>query len=330
MMYKRLLALLVALALCFSLSACSIFSKEEQEESNSKSESQSDDVNQTEDTITPALYKVSSDNGTVIWLFGSIHIGEKDFYPLPDYVMDAFNSAEALAVEADIIAYEKNTLAQSEDIKMFMYEDFSTIDAHISEELYEEAKQILKDNNMYYSAMDYFCASLWANLIDNIVYDELGADVDLGIDRHLIKRANKKDKEIIEIESAAIQYEMMAGFSEQLQEYLLMSSIETYKNQENVKEELDELISLWKNGKVKKLDKLLNDVGILSKEEKELYKEYNEAMTVNRNIFMADFADKALKDEESIFICVGAAHVIGEGGMADILEKKGYKVELVE
>jgi uncharacterized protein YbaP (TraB family) len=131
--------------------------------------------------------------------------------------------------------------------------------------------------------------------------------------------------------------ELSSSWYKEVEEYLTENK-ETIKNiatklleKESInEEELDELISLWKNGKVKKLDKLLNDVGILSKEEKELYKEYNEAMTVNRNIFMADFADKALKDEESIFICVGAAHVIGEGGMADILEKKGYKVELVE
>jgi uncharacterized protein YbaP (TraB family) len=44
---------------------------------------------------------------------------------------------------------------------------------------------------------------------------------------------------------------------------------------------------------------------------------------------MADYAEEALKSGKEIFICVGAAHVVGEGAVADLLAQRGYTVELV-
>jgi uncharacterized protein YbaP (TraB family) len=45
---------------------------------------------------------------------------------------------------------------------------------------------------------------------------------------------------------------------------------------------------------------------------------------------MADYAEEAVESGKEVFICVGAAHVVGEGAMADLLEERGYKVELVK
>ena len=51
---------------------------------------------------------------------------------------------------------------------------------------------------------------------------------------------------------------------------------------------------------------------------------------VNSMIQMTDFAEKALKDGDSVFICVGTAHIVGEGAMVDLLRDRGYTVEIVK
>lgn len=38
----------------------------------------------------------------------------------------------------------------------------------------------------------------------------------------------------------------------------------------------------------------------------------------------------ALNNDQNMFICVGSAHVFGEGGMADLLTQRGYTVEQVQ
>ena len=44
---------------------------------------------------------------------------------------------------------------------------------------------------------------------------------------------------------------------------------------------------------------------------------------------MTDYAVDALASGEEIFICVGAAHVVGDGAIADNLRELGYTVEVV-
>lgn len=60
-----------------------------------------------------------------------------------------------------------------------------------------------------------------------------------------------------------------------------------------------------------------------------MYVEYNDAMMVQRNLAMADYAEEALASGKEVFICVGAAHVVGEGAMADLLAQRGYTVERI-
>jgi uncharacterized protein YbaP (TraB family) len=52
-------------------------------------------------------------------------------------------------------------------------------------------------------------------------------------------------------------------------------------------------------------------------------------MVTQRNISMADFAEEALDSGKEVFICVGAAHVVGPGAMADLLTQRGYTVEVI-
>jgi uncharacterized protein len=49
----------------------------------------------------------------------------------------------------------------------------------------------------------------------------------------------------------------------------------------------------------------------------------------DRNVTMAARLDEYLKGKEAAFVVVGAAHIIGEKGVARMLRDKGYKVEQV-
>ena len=145
MKMKRLLAWLLALVMCFILTACGPGTSDESVPPTEihEQETETPTVSQSS-TVTPLLYRVTDDSGNTIWLFGSIHVGRENYYPLPDYVLDAFESADALAVEADIVAFEKDLGLQMTALSHLVYRDGSTIKDHISLELYEKAVEILK------------------------------------------------------------------------------------------------------------------------------------------------------------------------------------------
>ena len=284
----------------------------------------------TESSITPLLYKVTDSEGNVAWLFGSIHVGEEYFYPLPDYVLDAYASSDALAVEFDIVTFETDFNAQIEALQQMVYADGSTIVDHISEELYNDAKAALKDLGMYNSALDYYCPAMWSSFIDSAMIAQMGVDTTLGIDLYFLNRAHEEGKTILDVESAAFQYGMMAGYSEELQALLLESSVASVELMEESKADLMQLVDAWATGNEAEFGALINaEEEFESAEEEALYNEYQNAMITQRNLNMADFAEDALKSGEEVFIVVGAAHIVGAGAMAELLAQRGYTVEIV-
>jgi len=306
---KRLLAWLLILTMCFALCACGNFTSEQKK-------------------ATPLLYRVTDESGNVVWLFGSIHVGREDYYPLPDYVLNAFDGADALAVEADIVAFEQDMDQQVQALMPLVYMDGSSIKDHISPELYDRAVEALEGLDTYMSALDMYCPALWSSLIDSLLIEQLGADSSLGIDRHLLERAKEAQKEILEIESAESQYQMLADFSDEVQALMLEGSVEMYQDPDAARGDLKEMMDLWASGDEQAFAAYLaGSDEDMTAEEKELYEEYDRAMLTNRNLSMAEHADGALLSGKEVFICVGAAHVIGEGSITQLLAQWGYTVE---
>ena len=331
MKLNRLLALLLALVMMLVLAACESEKPSSEDSEDEETESTvSVEYNTGTATSTPLLYKVTDEDGDVVWLFGSIHVGQEDFYPLPAYVADAFKGADSLAVEVDIVAFQKDLAAQIDALKPLVYADGTSIADHIAPELYEEAKQTLEDLKLYNSALDYYCPAMWSSTIDSALYMELGADAQLGVDVYMINWAYNLKKDVLNIESAKFQYEMLGGFSDDLQGMLLASSVASAKDLTAVRESLETMMNAWKTGDAEGiLQSSDSDTAEMTEEELALYDEYLTAMVVERNASMTQYAANALESGTEIFICVGALHVLGEGGMADLLEQRGYTVEII-
>lgn len=286
--------------------------------------------NQVHEGATPILYKVTDGKGNYIWLFGSIHVGRPDYYPLPDYVNRAFDESKALAVEMDIAAFEKKPLIQMIAVKRFTYKDGTTIKDHIPEETYNKAVEILKENGSYSEALDSLKPVLWSNFIDGFALSKLDADSSLGVDLHLLNRAKESGKTIYEVESALQQYNMLSSFSDDLQALLLISSVSSYGKPEKTKNDLDIMMDLWAEGNEAEFSEYLSKESNVEDERiAKLYEEYNQKLITDRNKDMTDYVKKALKKGKVIFICVGSAHVVGKDAIADRLRAEGYTVEQI-
>ena len=273
---------------------------------------------------TPILYKATNESGAVVWLFGSIHVGKEEMYPLPDYVMDAFYAADSLAVECDITATDDD--AMTEMLYSMMYLDGTTIADHIPAELYTAAQDIFKENGDYHKNLDYCVPILWSNLIDSYLYDNVDYDSEMGVDLHLINLAKQEEKPLLEIESVQSQYAMLAGFSETLQTLLLQESVAGYGDP-SAPASLDALANAWREGDEALLREMLSSDAAQAPEEiREWVVEYETAMSTNRDLLMTDFAEARLKAGESVFICVGAAHIVAENAIVDQLRARGYTV----
>ena len=295
-------------------------------------EEDSDSSPEIPEVITPLLYKVTDADGNIAWIFGSIHVGAEFFYPLPDYVMDAYNASDALAVEFDISSIDQNDYDTvfSDYIYDMEYSDSSRIKDHIPDYVYDEAKEILKEHDYYFRALDCYKPGLWAEFIDELAREKLDINTELGIDNFFLNTAHAENKTIYDIESLEFQMRMTLDYSDGLQTLLLRSAIESYKEAEEYQDSLDELLVDWAIGNEEAFVDDESDYQYMSRKMRILYDEYNKIMTLDRNITMADFAEDALASGEEVFIVVGAGHVVGKGGMTDLLTERGYTVELIQ
>lgn len=331
MKLNKILSFFLALILIFSLTACNT-QENVSDSSSAVTQTENNDKNENNNNKSnPLLYKVSDSNGNHIWLFGSIHVGDDYFYPLPEYVTNAFDQSDSLAVEFDITTYEKDLNAQMKSLQAFVYTDGTKISDHLPEKVYNKAKKILKENNLYNSAMDYYIPAFWSSLIDNVLYEKIKVDYELGVDRHMIEKAYKQKKKIHDIESAESQYNMLAGLSDDLQIMMLESSVSSYKLSFLAKYQLKNMMKAWAKGDENELTAQLSAEPsfFMNKEQKALYAEYTQKLITDRNLTMTNWAENALISGEKVFICVGAAHIVGDGAMADLLKNRGYTVEII-
>ena len=122
--------------------------------------------------------------------------------------------------------------------------------------------------------------------------------------------------------------QMLAGFSDQLQELLLKTTLDN--NALESQAETSKLYELWCSGDEAALTQMIaEDVPELTQEEKLLYEELVKAMYTDRNAAMLDVAKGYLSGGDTVFYAVGLAHLLAEDGLVNTLRDAGYTVEPV-
>lgn len=306
MIGKRIVAVFLLFGILFSFSSC---------------------YSEDPSLISPILYEVSDDEGGKIWLFGSIHVGTEDLYPLPRYVLKAFKKAKTLAVEFDLLKYKEDSERQNAVLEKFRYEDNETAEKKIPKNLYTDAKKILTENGLLKENLETLAPNVWADMIDEARYSKIGVKEEYGIDRYFLENAGKK--KIVEVESPESQADMFVSLSDEIKFSKLYSVIQSF-NEPIEESTLLLMLEEWKNGDETALaDRFKKETEFSSEKAEEYYNEYYSVLSEKRNKAMAEYAEKALLSGEKTFICVGAAHIIGEGGVVEILSQKGYTVKTI-
>ena len=274
----------------------------------------------------------SNDSGAKLYLLGSIHIAKKDMYPLNKTITDAFNESKSLAVEIDIVAFEKDTAAVRKMANAMIYRDGTTIEDHISQNAFALLKNkvenggikgIPKGYEYYYKPMMIY------SVLSDERYESYGYKSKYGIDNYFLKEAKKKNMEIIELESSEFQYNLLLNFSEQIQSAMLTSVLLPSFSES---ETLSQLFESWEKGDEGAFEELLmkadeQDKNSLGPDGEKYYLEYKKQMIDDRNVAMTEKAVELLEGNQTYFYVVGAAHMVGENGIVKALIDRGYKVE---
>jgi len=285
------------------------------------------------EAATPLFYKVTGTDGQEMYLLGTIHVGDEATAFLPQEIYDALDASDALAVEADIIAFEEamqnDPQLAAQVLAAYIYADGSGAKAHLSEDTYQAAVKLLKASGNYNAVAEMMKPSIWQNSISNFYIQQgYGLQGDKGVDMRLLKLAKDQGLEIREVESGLFQMEMFGSYSDDLQAFLLEDLLAADPFQYYA--ETAELYALWCAGDEAALrEAVLDDLSDMTEAELALYEEYNQAMITDRNATMLEVAIEYLESGDTVFYAVGLAHLLAGNGLVDALRDAGYTVELV-
>ncbi|MBN1669805.1 MAG: TraB/GumN family protein [Kiritimatiellae bacterium] len=262
------------------------------------------------------LWRVRGDRGQV-YLLGSLHFARKDMYPLAQAIEDAYAASPVLVLEMDISALDPVRTQQALQAKA-LYPGGETMRDHVSDELYAQLSARAAKYGMSMREMRVLKPWYAAQMLAVAELQRLGLDPEHGLDKYFADKA-RNTKAILELESFEFQLNLLGDLPDKEQALLLQY---TLLDLDVVQAEMEAIIKAWTTGAADALHALLTRSLVEHPELKPLYKK----VFFDRNVTMAAKIEGYLRSGRTHFVVVGAGHLVGAGGIVELLKKK-YPVD---
>ena len=254
-----------------------------------------------------------------IYLFGTVHAGRAEWYPLPPAVESAYADSKVLVVEADIT----NEDGMRKSIDAMTYKAPDSLKNHVKADDYARFRKLLPRyalaENQVLQLKPFMAVSL-------LVFGEWGKSGFLpqyGVDGYLIKKAKGDLKKVVEIEGIDEQIRLKDSLTEdetlKLFEGTLLALESGLTN-----EQITGMVGAWQFGD----PGLMLEIARRYNDQVPGAKEFEDKFIWSRHPEMLAKIEGYLNESrERHFIAVGALHLAGPRGLVEQLKKRGYVVK---
>ena len=252
---------------------------------------------------------------TRMYLCGTIHLLRRSDYPLPKAYEQAYADSLRLVFELPPSAARDAQLA----VKMQSAGSYPEGQA-LSDTIKEDTWNALNDwaSNRGLNAGTFNTMRPWlvALMISATEYAALGAEPERGVDRVFEKRSARAGKPGEGLETVDFQIGLFTALSEAQQQELLEQTLAEVKS---LGTQYQKMIDSWKAGDADALHQMLF-------EEAEKHPDLLDRFLTQRNARWLAQLERHLAGREHVMVLVGGGHMGGEGGVINLLRKRGYHV----
>lgn len=259
------------------------------------------------------LWEVTGGSSTV-HLLGSIHLLRPDVYPLDPTIYEVFDSADVVAFELDAAEVAQASAAM---MARGTYQSDRTIADDLPADLVGELEQRGQELSLPPEVVRRMKPWFAAMTLSALVLHRAGFDALSGIDLHFQQRAAAAGKRTVGLETAEDQLSALDGLSAEAQVVLVRR---TLADLDSAAAQLDRATALWQAGDAEALAAMMT-------ESMRGQPELEERLLSNRNRNWVPQIEALLRGGERAMVIVGLAHLVGEGSVVDLLEKRGYTVQ---
>lgn len=262
------------------------------------------------------LWEVASMTNRV-YLFGTVHAGKADWYPLPSVVEQALTDSGVLVVEADIT--DVNAMAKAAPSTTYVPPD--SLEKHVPPADYERFRKQLPKYRLPEQQITQLKPFMAVSLLVFGEWARLGYLPQHGVDAYLIKKAKAENKPIVEIEGVEAQIRLMDSLTEAETLKLFDGTLRALESG-LTGEQITGMVNAWQAGD----PSLMLEIARRYNDQVPGAKEFEEKFIWARHEDMARKIEGYLTSKNRHFVAVGALHLAGERGLVEILRRRGYIV----
>ncbi len=195
-------------------------------------------------------------------------------------------------------------------------DDGTTLEDLMGPKMYAQAKASASETGIPIELLDKSEPWLAAMTVQEITMMRIGFKPEFGVEMYLMAKASVDGKPITGLETVEQQLGFLDGLSIETQSrWFLQSLVEGHRMEMLI----DDMVAAWRSGDLQFLEReLLHEM--LD------YPELHQAILTDRNKSWIAPIMELLDDKDDYLVIVGAAHLIGEDGVPDLLSQQGVRI----
>jgi uncharacterized protein YbaP (TraB family) len=265
----------------------------------------------------PAIWHIS-DADSEIWLFGSVHMLPPEVRWRGPRVDAAFAAADEFVTETDIPSDASAAAFNAFAARHGVLPEGETLSQRLSPAEAADMARAARRLGLDIDALERQRPWLAAIQLSYADLARSGQSADAGVESVLAAEAARQHKRFSSLETPEEQLSVLANLAPEDETHFLRVTLGELGQSDDMAADMDRA---WARGDVATLERLF------ALQWREAGPAVHEAIVLKRNRAWADEIERRLQGSGRIFVAVGAAHLIGEDSVVDLLSERGIAVE---
>jgi uncharacterized protein YbaP (TraB family) len=251
-----------------------------------------------------------------VYLAGSIHLLPGADAALPPAFERAYADSARLVMEIDLGKLDPSealgTLLQHGGLP-----EGSSLREVVGAARYARASAAAATLELPAASMDHEAPWMVALQLTELEYARLGFDPEQGVEQQLLRRALADHKTTAGLESLADEMGVFEALTPSAQLRFLDMVLDDLND---TGDETRAVLAAWRSGDAARLATLLAD-------EYRSFPVLYDALVMDRNRHWLPQIERLLQGEQNCLVVVGALHLVGKGGLLELLRRDGVAAE---
>jgi uncharacterized protein len=261
------------------------------------------------------VWAIHGEHNTV-YLAGSVHLLKATDSALPPAFDHAYRGSKAIVMELALDKIDPSEMA-GWMLEHGMLKEGTTLKATIGDDRYRRVTAEATRLGVPMEAADMLAPWALGLQLLEMQYMQLGFDPQQGVEQQLQQRAEADGKPITGLETIDDQLGVLERMSYPDQARFLDLIV---TEMHDVEGETQSVVKAWRSGDSATLAALLSD-------EYKSFPALYRLLVSDRNKRWVPQIEKLLHGNQDYFVVVGALHLVGDGGLLELMRRDGFKPE---